>query len=73
MYSIGYSFGGFMSSRNVLAHPELFAGVGMGGMLFAGKTPAHDLDGHWYEAYELTEGMLQKSGEAGCPRRVVYG
>ena len=51
IYSIGYSFGGFMSSRNVLAHPEIFAGVGMGGMLFAGHAPGHDLDGQWYEEY----------------------
>lgn len=73
VYSIGYSFGGFMSSRNVLAHPELFAGVGMGGMLFAGKTPAHDLDGQWYEEYELTEEMLQKAEMLGVPAALFMG
>ncbi len=73
VYSIGYSFGGFMSSRNVLAHPELFAGVGMGGMLFAGKVPAHDLDGQWYEAYELTEEMLQKAESLGVPAALFMG
>ena len=59
IYSIGYSFGGFMSSRNVLAHPEIFAGVGMGGMLFAGHAPGHDLDGQWYEEYTLTGEMAE--------------
>lgn len=73
VYSIGYSFGGFMSSRNVLAHPELFAGVGMGGMLFAGKAPAHDLDGQWYEEYELTEEMLEKAEKLGVPALLFMG
>ena len=73
VYSIGYSFGGFMSSRNVLAHPELFAGVGMGGMLFAGKVIAHNLDGQDYEAYELTEEMLQKGEKLGIPALVFMG
>lgn len=73
VYSIGYSFGGFMSSRNVLAHPELFAGVGMGGMLFAGKAAAHDLDGQDYEAYELTEEMLAKAEQLGVPAALFMG
>ncbi len=73
VYSIGYSFGGFMSSRNVLAHPELFAGVGMGGMLFAGKAPAHDLDGQWYEAYDLTEEMLGKAEKLEVPALLFMG
>lgn len=73
VYSIGYSFGGFMSGRNVLAHPELFAGVGMGGMLFAGKAPAHDLDGQWYEEYELTEEMLAKASTLGVPAALFMG
>ena len=73
VYSIGYSFGGFMSSRNVLAHPELFAGVGMGGMLFAGKVPAHDLDGQRYEEYELTEEMLQKAERLGVAAALFMG
>jgi len=73
VYAIGYSFGGFMSSRNVLAHPEVFAGVGMGGMLFAGKVSAHDLDGQAYEAYELTEEMLAKAEQLGVPAALFMG
>ena len=73
VYSIGYSFGGFMSSRNVLAHPEVFAGVGMGGMLFAGDVRAHELDGQPYPAYELTEEMLQKAEKLQVPALLFMG
>lgn len=73
VYSIGYSFGGFMSSRNVLAHPEVFAGVGMGGMLFAGRAPAHELDGQEYEEYRLTEEMLEKAEKLGVPALLFMG
>ena len=73
VYSIGYSFGGFMSSRNVMAHPEMFAGVGMGGMLFAGHVKAHDLNGQWYPAYDLTEEMVQKAEALGVPMLLFMG
>ena len=73
VYSMGYSFGGFMTSRNVLAHPEIFAGAGMGGMLFATKCPAHDLDGQWYTEYELTEEMLAKAEKLEVPAVLYMG
>ena len=73
VYAIGYSFGGFMSSRNALAHPEVFAGVGMGGMLFAGDCPGHDLDGQWYDAYKLTEAMLERAERLGLPALLFMG
>lgn len=73
IYAIGYSFGGFMSSRNVLAHPEVFAGVGMGGMLFAGDVMAHELDGQPYPAYHLTEAMLEKAESLKVPALLFMG
>lgn len=73
VYAMGYSFGGFMSSRTVLARPELFAGVGMGGMLFAGNVKAHELDGQYYEKYELTEEMLQKAEKLEMPALLFMG
>ena len=73
IYSMGYSFGGFMSSRNVMAHPVIFAGVAMGGMLFAGKCPAHDLDGQWYEEYDLTEEMMAAAEKAQVPAALFMG
>lgn len=73
VYSMGYSFGGFMSSRNGLAHPEIFAGIGMGGMLFAQYARAHDLDGQWYEEYKLTDEMIEKVREKGMAAALIMG
>lgn len=73
VYSIGYSFGGFMSSRNVLARPDLFAGVGMGGMLFAGDVDAHELDGQHYTEFTLTREMLEKAQKLGMPALLFMG
>ena len=73
VYLMGYSFGGFMSSRNGLAHPEVFAGIAMGGMLFAGKVRAHQLDDQAYPAYELTEEMLQKAERLEVPALLFMG
>ena len=73
IYLMGYSFGAFMTSRNGLQHPEIFAGLGMGGMLFAGHAPAHTLDGQWYEEYDLSEEMMQKAGQLGMPMLLFMG
>lgn len=73
VYSMGYSFGGFMTSRNGLAHPEIFAGLGMGGMLFAQDVKAHDLDGQWYVEYHLTDEMIRKVKELGLAAALVVG
>jgi len=73
VYLMGYSFGGFMSSRNGLMRPELFAGLGWGGMLFAQKAPAHDLDGQWYDAYDLTPEMIAKARELEMPILLFMG
>ena len=73
VYSIGYSFGGFMTSRNVLSRPDIFAGAGMGGMLFAGDVCEHELDGQYYPEYKLTEEMLAKAEELEMPALLFMG
>jgi len=73
IYLMGYSFGGFAASRLGLAHPELFAGIGMGGMLFANNVAGHDLDGQWYEEYKLTEDMLTNAAEKELPIALIMG
>ncbi|MGI6056833.1 MAG: alpha/beta hydrolase-fold protein [Bilifractor sp.] len=73
VYLMGYSFGGFSASRLGLAHPEIFAGIGMGGMLFANDVAAHELDGQWYEAYSLTEEMVEKARRLGIAISLVMG
>ena len=73
VYCMGYSFGGFMTSRNAWRHPELFAGVGMGGMLFAGDVIEHTLDGQFYPAYHLTEEMVEHMKEVELPVLLFMG
>ncbi len=73
VYSIGYSFGGFMTARNTLARPDVFAAAGMGGMLFAGNVIAHELDGQFYPEYKLTEEMLKKAEELELPAALFMG
>ena len=73
VYSIGYSFGGFMTARNTLARPDLFAAAGMGGMLFAGDVIAHELDGQFYPEYRLTEEMLQRAEQLEMPAALFMG
>ncbi|MGN0273271.1 MAG: hypothetical protein ACI4DT_00600 [Chordicoccus sp.] len=73
VYAIGYSFGGFSASRLGFAHPELFAGIGMGGMLFANDVKGHDLDGQWYEEYHLTREMIEKAHELELPMSLILG
>lgn len=73
VYACGYSFGGFSSSRIGLAHPEIFAGIGMGGMLFANKVKGHDLDGQWYEEYILTDAMVEKARKLELPICLLMG
>lgn len=73
VYCMGYSYGGFMSARLVLKHPEIFAGAGFGGMLFAGNCPENTLDGQYYPAYELTQADLDKARELGVALAVQMG
>lgn len=73
VYSIGYSFGGFMTARNTLAHPEIFAGAGWGGMLFGTKVKEHILDGQPYTAYDLSEDMLKRDEALEMPIALFMG
>jgi len=73
VYCAGYSFGGFMTSRNAWANPELFAGIAMGGMLFAGDVEAHTLDGQFYPEYHLTEEMVEHMREVELPILLCMG
>ena len=73
IYAIGYSFGGFMASRLALERPELFAGIGIGGMLFAGDVCGHELDGQLYPAYQLTQEMMQRVEKLEIPILLFMG
>lgn len=73
IYCAGYSFGGFMTSRNAWSGPELFAGIGMGGMLFAGDVEAHTLDGQFYPKFHLTEAMIEHIRKVELPVLLFMG
>lgn len=73
IYCTGYSFGGFMTSRNAWKRPEVFAGIGMGGMLFAGDVIEHTLDGQFYPEYHLTEEMVEHMREVELPILLFMG
>lgn len=73
IYLTGYSFGGCMTTRNGWKHPELFAGMGWGGMLFATQMPGHELDGQWYPEYTVTEAMKQRMEELEMPFLLFMG
>lgn len=44
VYLVGYSFGGFRASISGLHRPELFAGLGIGGMIYGGSDGESDLN-----------------------------
>ena len=73
IYLCGFSFGGCMTSRNAWLHPELFAGIGWGGMLFATEMPEHVLDGQYYPAFRITDAMLSKMEELQMPILLFMG
>ena len=68
VYMVGYSLGGIMTSRNAIAHPERYAAVGVGGMLFAAgelETYTH-LSVDWAPG-AVTEEMIAKAAEKKLP------
>lgn len=73
VYLTGYSFGGCTTSRNGWKHPELFAGLGWGGMLFGTQMPGHELDGMWYPEYEVTEEDVKKMEALEMPVLLFMG
>ena len=73
VYGIGYSFGAFMTSQNALSNPSMFAGIGMGGMIFAGKVGEHEMGGVQYPSFEATEEMVANAAEKKMPMLLFLG
>jgi len=73
VYCIGYSFGAFMTSQNALSNPAMFAGIGMGGMIFAGKVGQHEMAGVKYPAFEATETLVANAEEKRMPMLLFLG
>ena len=68
IYMVGYSLGGFMTSRHALRWPEKFAAVGTGGMLFAnGESDAHEQAGLLWPGENTTTEMAEKAAAVTIP------
>ncbi len=74
VYMVGYSLGGFMTARHGIRWPERFAGVGMGGMLFANGLA----EGHWqgdvfWPGESITPDMVAHAAKVGLPMCTCMG
>ena len=68
VYMVGYSLGGFMTSRHALRWPEKFAAVGVGGMLYAnGEADAHEQAGLVWPGETTTVDMAKRAAEYTIP------
>lgn len=74
VYMVGYSLGGFMTSRHAMRWPERFAAVGSGGMLFAnGPAAAHMQAGKMWPAETITPEMVARASEFHVPACICMG
>lgn len=74
VYMVGYSLGGYMTSRHALRWPERFAAVGVGGMLFAnGYAIPEEQGGKLWEGETLTPEMVEHAARYGVPACISMG
>lgn len=74
VYMVGYSLGGFMTSRHAMRWPERFAAVGSGGMLFAnGPAAAHMQAGKLWPGEVITPEMVERTAEYKVPACICMG
>ena len=74
VYMVGYSLGGFMTSRHALRWPHRFAAVGCGGMLFAnGPAAPHVQADQLWPGEDITVEMVQHAEEFKIPACICIG
>lgn len=74
IYMVGYSLGGFMTSRHAMRWPEQFAAVGSGGMLFAnGPAAAHTQADKLWPGETITPEMVERAAEFTIPACICMG
>ncbi len=74
VYMVGYSLGGFMTSRHAMRWPERFAAVGTGGMLFAnGHAIDHPQGGIVWPGETITPEMVARAAQFGIPACLCMG
>lgn len=74
VYMVGYSLGGYMTSRHAMRWPERFAAVGIGGMLFAnGWAIPHVQAGKVWPGEDITPEMVQQASKYKIPACICMG
>lgn len=74
VYMVGYSLGGFMTSRHAMRWPERFAAVGSGGMLFAnGPSTPHVQAGKVWPGENTTIEMARRAAQFKIPACICMG
>ena len=74
VYMVGYSLGGFMTSRHAMRWPERFAAVGSGGMLFAnGPSAPHVQAGKLWPGEDITPEMVRRAARYRIPACICMG
>lgn len=74
VYMVGYSLGGFMTSRHAMRWPRRFAAVGSGGMLFAnGPAAPHVQAGKVWPGEDITPEMVRRAAQYRVPACVCMG
>ena len=74
VYMVGYSLGGFMTSRHAMRWPERFAAVGSGGMLFAnGPSTPHVQAGKVWPGEDTTVEMARRASLFKIPACICMG
>jgi len=71
---VGYSLGGYMTSRHAMRWPERFAAVGSGGMLFANGWAVPQVQaGKLWPGEDITEEMVRRAAEYKIPACICMG
>lgn len=74
VYMVGYSLGGFMTSRHAMRWPERFAAVGCCGMLFAnGPSTPHVQAGKVWPGENTTPEMVRRAARYKIPACICMG
>lgn len=74
VYMVGYSLGGYMTSRHAMRWPERFAAVGSGGMLFANGWAVPQVQtGKTWPSEDITSEMVQRAAEYNIPACICMG
>ena len=74
VYMVGYSLGGYMTSRHAMRWPERFAAVGSGGMLFANGWAVPQVQtGKVWPGEDITPEMVQRAARFKIPACICMG